>query len=129
LVVTDSQFLLDSNICIYVLADADGPSAQRIGQAALGSVVTSVIVYAEVMRGIGGEHSEAIHSAHRFFEIVPPLPFDQTAAGRYAQLPIRRANYDRLIAAHALSLELTLVTNNVSDFADIPGLRVENWAR
>jgi tRNA(fMet)-specific endonuclease VapC len=44
-------------------------------------------------------------------------------------LPFRRASYDRLIAAHALSLDLTLITNNEGDFADVPGLRVENWTR
>ena len=127
--MADPQFLLDSNICIYVLADAEGPSAQRIGRAAMGSVVTSVIVYAEVMRGIGGEHGEALRSASRFFAIVPALSFDQAAADRYARLPFRRASLDRLIAAHALSLDLTLITNNVADFADIPDLRVENWTQ
>lgn len=63
-----------------------------------------------------------------FVELVPILPFDDRAAVAYASLPFRRARFDRLIAAHALSLGLTLVTNNEADFADIPGLRVENWA-
>ena len=55
------------------------------------------------------------------------LPFDEQAALAYATLPFRRASYDRLIAAHALALDVTLVTANERDFADIQGLRVENW--
>ena len=48
-------------------------------------------------------------------------------ARAYATLRFRRASYDRLIAAHALSLGLTVVTDNEADFADVPGLKVENW--
>ena len=43
------------------------------------------------------------------------------------QLPFKRGSYDRLIAAHALSLGLTVVTGNTKHFADVPGLKVENW--
>ena len=42
-------------------------------------------------------------------------------------LPFKRARFDRLLAAHALSLGVTIITNNESDFADVPGLTVENW--
>ena len=42
-------------------------------------------------------------------------------------MPFKRARFDRLVAAHALSLDLGIVTNNIVDFADVPGLRVENW--
>ncbi|PMZ78725.1 VapC toxin family PIN domain ribonuclease, partial [Pseudomonas sp. FW306-2-11AD] len=50
------------------------------------------------------------------------------AAREYARLPFKRARFDRLLAAHALSLGATIVTNNEADFADVPGLRVENWS-
>jgi tRNA(fMet)-specific endonuclease VapC len=125
--VADPSFLLDSNICIYVLADAEGPAAKRLGAAVPGSVVTSMIACAEVLRGIGPAERAALASADRLFELVPPLPFNVDAAHAYARLPFRRARFDRLIAAHALALGLTLVTNNERDFADIPGLKVENW--
>ena len=49
------------------------------------------------------------------------------AAREYARLPFKRARFDRLLAAHALSLGVTIITNNESDFADVPGLTVENW--
>ena len=62
-----------------------------------------------------------------FVQEVPILPFDEAAARTYAQLPFRRRSFDRLIAAHAISLGITVVTNNEADFADVSGLQVENW--
>lgn len=120
-------FLLDSNICIYVLLDEEGASARAVTSQTVGSVVTSSVVYAEVMRGISPSDSIALHNARRLFEIIEPLPFDRAAADAYLRVPFRRGAYDRLIAAHALSLGLTFVTNNERDFADIPDLKVENW--
>jgi tRNA(fMet)-specific endonuclease VapC len=63
---------------------------------------------------------------------VPALPFDNEAAANYgiiraAVLDRKRDALDRLIAAHAVSLSLTLVTNNEADFKDYPGLSLENW--
>ncbi|WP_343525610.1 hypothetical protein [Sphingomonas sp.] len=63
----------------------------------------------------------------RFFEHVPILSFDQRAASAYAMIPFRRGRFDRLIGAHVLATGLTLVTNNEANFADIPGLTIENW--
>lgn len=64
-------------------------------------------------------------------QIVTVQPFDRLAADTYGALArlkgVQRRSFDRLIAAHALSLDLTLITNNQADFADIPGLRTENW--
>jgi tRNA(fMet)-specific endonuclease VapC len=55
------------------------------------------------------------------------LPFDEAAARAYARLPFKRARFHRLLAAHALSIGAAVVTGNVTDFADIPGLQVEDW--
>ena len=52
---------------------------------------------------------------------------DEAAAREYAKLPFKRARFDRLLAAHALSIGATVVTNNEADFADVPGLKIENW--
>ena len=65
----------------------------------------------------------------RFFSAIPVMPFDDVAARVYAMIPFKRGSFDRLVAAHALSLDLILVTNNERDFADISGLRIENWTR
>jgi tRNA(fMet)-specific endonuclease VapC len=127
--VIEPAFLLDANICIYVLNGADGLAARAVESQDEGRVVTSSIAFAEVMRGIPAKEAEAVRKALAFFALVPPLAFDRAAAERYATLPFRRARFDRLIAAHALALGLTLVTNNLRDFADIPGLKTENWTQ
>lgn len=62
-----------------------------------------------------------------FLAAVPVVPFDEAAARRYAELPFKRARFDRLLAAHALSIGATIVTNNEADFADVPDLKLENW--
>jgi len=125
--VTEPVFLLDANICIYVLNDAGGAAAHMVQSQDEGRVVTSSIAFAEVMRGIPPEEMLAEERARAFFALIRPLPFDLPAAECYARLPFRRGAFDRLIAAHALALNLTLVTNNERDFADIPGLKIENW--
>lgn len=125
--MTEPRFLLDSNICIYVLADAGSSAARRLGECAPGSAVTSSIAFAEVLRGAPVRDSAATLEA--LFAVVPILPFDAAAARIYAKLSFRRGTFDRLIGAHALALGLTLVTSNVRDFADIEGLRVDDWMR
>ena len=64
-----------------------------------------------------------------FFSTFPVLPFDEEAARAFALVPFRRAKFDRLIAAHALALKLTLVTANARDFRDIRDLKVEDWTK
>lgn len=121
----EPRFLLDTNICIYLLGARDDRLRERIEACDEGELVTSTVVHAEVM--IGANHRGASRAASALFERIPPQAFDLVAGAAYAKLPFRRGNFDRLIAAHAISLDLTLVTNNERDFADINGLRVENW--
>jgi tRNA(fMet)-specific endonuclease VapC len=127
--VTDPAFLLDTNICIYVLADAGSLAAQRVQECADGSVVVSVITYAEMLHGVRSAEPEEEDKLLRFFDRIPILPFAMKSAESYAMLPFKRGAFDRLIAAHALSLGVTLVTNNERDFMDLPALRVENWTK
>lgn len=63
-----------------------------------------------------------------FLEDIPILPFGEAAGQAYSEIPFVRASYDRLIAAHALSLGLTVVTANLTHFSDVNGLSVEKWA-
>lgn len=123
--VADPLFLFDSNICIYLLKGASDVVRHRVEDCAPGELVTSAVAFAEVMVGV--RSLEATARAEVFFELVAVLPFDRRAADSYAMLPFKRARYDRLIAAHARALDLTLVTANTKDFNDIPGLKVENW--
>lgn len=125
--MAEPRFLLDTNICIYVLNEAQGAAARAVEAQAKGSVVSSTIVLAEVLRGVPADDAAVRQIVERFFRLVKPLPFDAAAAGAYARLPFRRARLDRLIAAQALAAGLTLITNNERDFADIPDLQIENW--
>jgi tRNA(fMet)-specific endonuclease VapC len=126
--VIEPLYLVDTNLCIYILADEDSEAARRLSVYAPGIAVASAITYAELMLGVARGSAEEMAKARQLFEQVPVLPFDVKAAEAYARLPFRRASYDRLLAAHALALDLILVTSNVRDFADVPGLKLEDWA-
>ena len=121
------KYLVDANLCINVLDGVSADAAKRFNECDLGEVVTSAIVYAEVM--IGAEQRDRVDQALAFFAQVPVLPFDEASGRLYSRLPFKRGSYDRLIAAQALALGLTLVTNNEADFLAVPGLRVENWTK
>lgn len=131
------RYLLDTNICIYLTRHHPASVAERFRKTPGGAVGISVITYAELCAGIERD-SETAEENRRVLELLvtrlPVLPFDTDAArvyGRFrALVPDRRRHaMDRLIAAHAASRNLILVTNNEADFVDFPGLAVENWVR
>jgi tRNA(fMet)-specific endonuclease VapC len=122
-------YLLDTNSCIYLLARARPALEARVSACEPGSVGLSAIVCAELMRGFSDAEESKMSLLQRFLALFPMAPFDQVAAAAYARAPFRRGKLDRLIAAHALALGATLITNNERDFADVPGLEVENWTR
>lgn len=119
--------MLDSNVIIALTMDRNENLVRRAAECDEGDMVTSAIAYAEVAFGSRRGDPPAEDQLRAFVEEVPVLDFDYRAALAYAGLPFRRASYDRLIAAHALACDLTVVTDNERHFADVPGLRVENW--
>ena len=121
------KYLLDSNIIVYLTMNSNANVTRRAGECDDGDLVTSAIAYAEVAYGSLNEQPPAIEQLQAFVEEVQVLNFDYKAALAYATLPFKRGSFDRLIAAHALSHDLTVVTHNEKHFADVPGLRVENW--
>jgi len=121
------KYLLDSNIIIRLAMASGHVLRARAAECDDGDLVTSAIALAEVAYGSAQGKPPALEQLKAFLEEVPVLDFDLKAAMTYASLPFRRASYDRLIAAHALSHELVVVTDNVAHFADVPGLKVENW--
>ena len=123
--MTDPKFLLDSNILIYLLGGLSLEAKARVEERPVETIATSAVAFAEVM--LGAKALDAEREARRLFANLQVLPFDAEAALVYARLPFKRGRLHRLIAAQALALGLTLVTNNERDFADIPGLRIENW--
>ncbi len=121
------KYLLDSNILIALALAANEAVRVRAAACDDGEMVTSAVAYAEVAHGSVRDKPPPFDQLQILIEEVPVLPFDELAARAYAKIPFMRARYDRLIAAHALSLGLVVVTGNEADFADVPGLVVENW--
>ena len=121
------RFMLDSNIVISVALAAGADLRRRMAEFDQGDFVVSAVAFAEVIHGSSRGKPPVLDRLQAFIDAVPVLPFDEAAARSYALLPFKRASYDRLIAAHALSLGLTLVTGNERHFVDVPGLVVENW--
>jgi len=129
------RYLLDTNICIYIIKRQPPEVLHRLEFLPQGSAVMSVVTYAELRAGL------EIQTANRaqdervlalFVQRIPVLPFGESDAISFGVLRAavrdrQRDTMDRLIAAHAVSTGLTLVTNNEADFKDYPGLRVENW--
>jgi tRNA(fMet)-specific endonuclease VapC len=123
------KYLFDSNIIIMTVMAMNPALQRRLADCDEGDIVTSAIAYAEVAHGALRGKPPSFEKLQAFVEEAPVLDFDLKAAQVYATLSFKRASYDRLIAAHALSHGLTLVTDNEGDFDDIPNLNVENWAK
>jgi tRNA(fMet)-specific endonuclease VapC len=121
------KFMLDSNVVVAVLLAAGHSVRRRMSEHDEGDFVISAVAYAEIVRGSVRGKPPPFTELQTFIEEVPLLPFDYLAARAYATIPFKRASYDRLIAAHALSLGLTIITDNEKHFVDVPRLKVENW--
>lgn len=130
------RYMLDTNICIYIIKNHPPQVLHRLEALTQGSAVMSVVSYAELRAGL------EIQTANRaqdervlalLISRIPVLPFTESDAESFGVLRAavrdrRRDTMDQLIAAHAVSTGVTLVTNNEADFKDYPGLKVENWA-
>jgi len=121
--------LFDTNCCIYLIKGSHPVLRERIEELPPQSAALSAIVYAELCFGLPRVHEIGLAVLRRFAETFPVLPFDEPASEAALRVPFRRGRLDRLIAAHTLSLDATLITNNEADFADVPGLKFENWTR
>lgn len=121
--------MLDSNVVIAAALGASDALHERLAACDEGDLVTSSIVMAEILFGSMRGKPPLLDYLRAFVEEVPVLDFDMAAATAYATLAFRRGSFDNLIAAHAVSRDLTMITDNVPHFNDIPGLRVENWIR
>ncbi|MGZ7177623.1 PIN domain-containing protein, partial [Burkholderia gladioli] len=126
------QFMLDTNMCIYLMKNQPEQVARRFAKCFVGDVVMSAITYAELEYGVTVSTSRTRERRNlaALVEDIPVVPFDAAAASAYG--PIREATrerkkdqLDKLIAAHSLALGVVLVTNNERDFASYPGVRLE----
>jgi tRNA(fMet)-specific endonuclease VapC len=121
------RYLLDTDCSIYAMLGTFPALGHRLSECEVDEVAISAISLAEIFMGEGRGKPPDMPVIDAFLRVVPLLPFEESAARAYANLPFRRRSFDRLIAAHAISLGATIVTNNEADFADVAGLKVENW--
>lgn len=128
------RYILDTNMCIYLMKNQPEEVAQRFSQCYVGDVIMSSITYAELEYGVAVSANPAQEKINlgSLVEDIQVIPFDAAAGVAYG--PIRLATrdkkkdaLDKLIAAHAVSLNAVVVTNNTKDFARYPGLTIENW--
>ena len=129
------RYLLDTNALSSLVRRSSGAVRQRILSLPKGAVVTSPIVLCEVRFGLEKRNSAALNERVRktlnALEVLPLSPGSPEIYGKLratleaAGTPI--GAMDLLIAAHALSEGVTLVTANVRKFTRVPGLRIENW--
>ena len=130
------RYLLDTNICIYLMKHQPPQVRARFADCFVGDVVISAITLAELEFGVANSGDSRARNQAALDNLIGDIPvatFDARAARAYG--PLRAANrernkdaLDKLIASHALSMGVTLVTNNETDFRGFDGLAIENWA-
>lgn len=129
------KYLLDTNICIYIINTRPPEVIERFRQESIGEIGLSSISAAELAYGAEKSRSEKNRQAlEKFLAPLEVVAFDESVFRQYGRL---RANLERqgqmigsmdmLIAAHALALGAVLVTNNTREFERVAGLHLENW--
>ena len=131
------RYLLDTNVLSQLVRDPHGEVAQRLSQQVEAEVFTSVIVACELRYGVRKRGSAVLSG--RIAQLLASLDvaaLDPTVDEVYASIRAEMESRgtpigadDLLIAAHAISLDATLVTDNTAEFRRVPNLRVENWQR
>lgn len=131
-------FMLDTDICIYIIKRKPTSVLKRLESLQPGQLAMSAITFAELMNGAKkSRYVEAnLEKLNALGELIDILPFDKQAAVFYGDVRSRLekrgdtiGGNDLLIAAHALSLGWTLVTNNEREFSRVEGLKIVNWTK
>lgn len=130
------KMMLDTNICIYIIKNRPPHVKQKFQQFQIGELCLSTITVSELLYGayksdFVEKNLKAIESFIMPFEIVE---YDYVASNAYGKIRADLekkgqviGNMDMQIAAHALALDLVLVTNNMREFERVEGLKLENW--
>ncbi|MEW6360251.1 MAG: type II toxin-antitoxin system VapC family toxin [Planctomycetota bacterium] len=131
------KFMLDTNICIYIIKKKPERVIRRLRKADVSDVCISSITLSELEYGVRKslKHDQNRLALAEFLAPIEIASYDDSAACEYGRIRAHLEKrgrpigaLDTLIAAHALSLNCILVTNNPTEFKRVPGLRVENWA-
>ena len=132
------KFMLDTNTCIYVIKLKPSKVINRFKRTEISQIGISSITLSELLYGVS-KSSKPDQNQVALMQFVAPLeilPYDDEAAQNYgdlrAQLEKRGTpigSLDMLIAAHALSIACTLITNNEKEFIRVPKLKIDNWVK
>jgi tRNA(fMet)-specific endonuclease VapC len=129
------MYLLDTNTCIYIIRRRPESARRKLQSTGTREVAIPIVCALELevgaLRAQGRDYPRLVRE---FLALFPLLPLDDSMRGVYGALRTdleRRGEvigaHDMLIAAHALSLKATLVTNNEREFNRVKGLKLENW--
>ncbi len=130
-------FMLDTNICIHIIRNHPVSVIQKVKEFSPFDLALSVITVCELEYGASksGNPDKDRRTLMKFLTPFEICPFHEQAASHYGDIRVhiekagrKIGARDLLIAAHARSLSLTLITNNQGEFEGVPGLRTENWA-
>jgi tRNA(fMet)-specific endonuclease VapC len=129
------RHLLDTNILSDLLRHPGGRAARRLAVVGEATVCTSIVVACELRYGAAKKGSPELSArVESLLESLEVVPLDREADRRYAEIRLHLDRTgkaigpnDMLIAAHALALDLTLVSDNVEEFTRIRGLALDNW--
>ncbi len=129
------KYLLDTNICIYIINQKPKQVFERFYQYQQGDIGISSITACELTFGVEKSNSQRNKLAlEQFLSPLEILPFSEKSIWHYAR--VRQylqsqgktiGSLDMLIASHALTESITLVTNNTKEFERVPDLLLENW--
>ena len=131
------QYMLDTDICSYIIREKPIKVFERFESLDMDQLCISVVTYAELIYGVEHSSSKKINRSivDDFVNHLNIMEWDKTAAEHYGKIrAFLQANgniigaMDMMIAAHAVSQKMTLVTNNEKHFNKVPKLNVENWA-
>ncbi len=132
------KYMLDTNICIYIIKRKPTDVIERFRQTRISQVGLSSITLSELEYGIvkSSKPDQNRFALAQFLAPMEILPYGDEAAQQYGRLrvflekqgtPI--GSLDMLIAAHALSIDCILVTNNEKEFNRVPNLNIVNWVK
>lgn len=129
------RFMLDADTVSYAIRGQGRVGAELLRHRP-SELCFSSITLAEMQFGAEAKRSQKLKRAiGSFIKDVQVLPFDEAAAARFAVVAAALArqgtpigSFDTVMAAHALSVGLTVITNNTKHFSRVPGLKLENWA-
>lgn len=132
------KYMLDTNICIELIRNKPQSLIEKITSYQLGEIGASSITVAELAHGANKSNQveKNLLALEQFLLAIEVADFDQRASATYGKIRAflekegnAIASMDMLIGAHALSLNVVMVTNNIKEFKRIPNLQVEDWLK